>query len=1022
MTTPAQNVPNVNELWCALDTLAPNPFPARRSNVLCLRGWCVPRSSAIQHLRVLANGQPYDVHTRGLGRPDVWQTLGRQQPDWRACYYSGFSAALPLPVIDRDIELTLEATLRDGRAVRAPLAVVPAALEAWRGLPLAAPEKEGPFVALCLATHRPPLEFLRRQLASIQAQTHRNWVCLISDDASPPETRQAIAELIADDARFHLLPPAPQWLGFYRNFERCLSFVPPLADFVGLADQDDYWYPHKLATLLAQFGPRTTLAFSDMRLVDEHGQLIFDTYWTMRRPNATDLATLLLANSVPGAGLLMRRELLADVLPFPPEACVAYHDHWIGCVALARGELAFVPEPLYDYTRHGANISGYHSAPRGAWPQRMQALLRSVLTRAGREHARTAAYDFLQHTASLARAVELRGTTALTPEKRMALQRLAEAEHAPLSWLWLFARGLKDWRRMSFTDGAEYELLQAIAWKHLQALRVAAWPVKLPLPDEAPPVEPQAQADAPSLTAYQQWLSQHEPTQTELAAQRQHEFAYRPLISIVTPIYRTPPDILCAAIESVRAQTYAHWELCLVDGGSDEPTLRQLLEDYAARDARVRVTWLPQNLGIAENTNAALRMCTGEFVALLDHDDELAPHALFEYVQRLNADATLDVLYSDEDKLDAAGARCQPFFKPDWSPEYLRGVMYVGHLLCFRRSLWEQVGGFDARFDGVQDFEFMLRLSEATTCIAHVPKLLYHWRALPGSVALDSQAKPGLSELQRDAVNAHLQRVRLPARAEIASPHHQLRSVPNAQTDAPIVSIVIAHRGTAAQLEHCVQSIAQHSAASTHAAAHEVLIVSESSAHLTLPGEFTIARACNFGAKHARGAYLLFLSSALEVQAPGWLEQLRYYAAQAQVGVAGGLILDPAQRVVNAGYVLDAHDDVAALPQRGEGYPGALVCARELTAVSGQCLMTTRSQFDALGGFNEYYRQQFFDVDYCLRLRATGQRVVFTPQAVFVQHAEALAHDHVDQALLLDLWQPEIERGDPYHNPLFPAS
>jgi O-antigen biosynthesis protein len=549
---------------------------------------------------------------------------------------------------------------------------------------------------------------------------------------------------------------------------------------------------------------------------------------------------------------------------------------------------------------------------------------------------------------------------------------------------------------------------------------------------------PTAGVAAPTHTAYALWAEKRAPSDPELEAQSElsRTFAYRPLISVLTPVWRTPPPRLRMAIESVRRQSYDHWELCLVVGGSVKEELSRLLEEYARSDQRICVKYLPRNLGIAGNTNEAMRLASGEFVALLDHDDELAPHALFEYVKRLNEDRTIDVFYSDEDKLDEQGRRCHPFFKPDWAPEYFRGVMYVGHLLCFRRSLVDRAGWFDSHYDGVQDFEFMLRLSELTSGIRHVPKILYHWRQSAGSIAKDDRAKPNIVDLQRAAVDAHLTRVGLPAKAEVASSHQRLRISPLPQRDPKMVSIIIPSKDAPDILEKCLATIFGRSSYANY----EVVLVDNDTRdpralavmkrfairRVHLPGIFNYSRANNLGTQYARGSYLLFLNNDTEVLARDWIEHLVYYAEQADIGAAGALLFYPDDKVQHAGVILGpsgAADHLMRGLSRGdEGYAGSLLCAREVSAVTAACLLIKRSDFEAVGGFSEHYFTHYQDVDLCLRLRRMGKRIVFTPRAELVHHESKTRKDlsdHVDYTLLLDQWQDEIDAGDPYYNPNF---
>lgn len=585
-----------------------------------------------------------------------------------------------------------------------------------------------------------------------------------------------------------------------------------------------------------------------------------------------------------------------------------------------------------------------------------------------------------------------------------------------------------------------------VLWRAAKSLRQAPPPANQAASDGQQPVQEATSAPAAAappvsvaLTSdYPGWAERHSPNAAELEAQREESrvFGYRPLISILTPLYQTPPAILAATLESVLRQTYDHWELCLVDASAPDAARQKVLDEYTSRDSRIRLERLTSNLGIAENTNAALRLARGEFVALLDHDDELAPHALHAYVKLLNDNPETDIFYSDEDKLDSQGRHCHPFFKPDWSPEYFRGVMYVGHLLCFRRSLIDRAGQFDRRYDGVQDFEFMLRLSEVTSRIRHVPQILYHWRQIPGSISEDSRAKPNICELQRAAVNAHLARVGLPAQAELASENHRLRFTPLAQSEPGLVSIIIPSKDAPEYLENCLRTIFERSTYPNY----EVLVVDNDTSdpralevmarypikRVHLPGRFNYSRANNLGVEHARGAYLLFLNNDTEVVTPDWIEHLVYYGAQADVGAVGAMLLYSDRTVQHAGVILGprgtADHLMRGFPSGTDGYAGSLLCAREASAVTAACLLMKRSDFAAIGGFSEHYFTHYQDVELCLRLRRLGRRNIFTPSAELIHHESKTRksyYDFVDYTLLLDQWQTEIENGDPYYNPNF---
>lgn len=333
-------------------------------------------------------------------------------------------------------------------------------------------EKTAPLVAICMATFDPDPALLERQLDSIRAQTHERWVCLISDDGSAPERLQRLRALTADDPRFRLAAGGER-LGFYLNFERALRMVPPEAEFVALADQDDHWYPRKLAALLdACAVPGTRLAYSDMRIVDERGRELAPSFWQGRRNNHTDLASLLLANTVTGAASLLRRELLDLALPFPPPVGDPFHDHWLACLALAGGEIAYVDEPLYDYVQHDGAARG-HAAAMRPWdpgrvldPRRPRQTLRRLA-----EHGRRSYERNVRRIAAMAAEVERRAGETMAPAKARAVRRVARLGRFPEPTAWLLLRYLRRFAGRNETLGIELSLWAAIWWHRLAALR-----------------------------------------------------------------------------------------------------------------------------------------------------------------------------------------------------------------------------------------------------------------------------------------------------------------------------------------------------------------------------------------------------------------------------------------------------------------------------------------------------------------------------------------------------------------------
>lgn len=507
-----------------------------------------------------------------------------------------------------------------------------------------------------------------------------------------------------------------------------------------------------------------------------------------------------------------------------------------------------------------------------------------------------------------------------------------------------------------------------------------------------------------------------------------------PKISILTPTWNSSLDWFVETALSVLAQSISDWEWCLVDDGSQTEEIRIVLAGLAQKEPRIKV-FFQESGGISSATNKALAMATGDYVCFLDHDDTLAHTALQESLEKLSEG--FDVVYSDEDKIDFSGLNyVESFFKPDWSLEYFRGVMYGGHLLCVCRDLALTAGGLKSEFDGVQDYELLLRISEFTNKIAHIPKILYHWRKISGSVAADINAKPRIEQLQQAAVNSHLQRLGLPAKAEPGIGRHRININPLPRNQNPVISIIIAVKDTDNYLEKCLKSISFLS----NYPNYEVIIVEEKTTnsktlqpnnqlslkHLKLESPFNYSNANNLGAKSAQGEYLVFLNYSTEVVTEDWLRHLLYYAEQPEVGAVGALLLFPDQTVQHAGIVVGGKSTVnyvmRGFPANSDGYAGSLVCAREVSAVADSCMMVKKSNFERLRGFNEHFFNSYQDVNLCLRLRKEGKRIIFTPRAVLITRESRRQQGYneaIDRMLLLDQSQIEIEQGDPYFNANF---
>jgi GT2 family glycosyltransferase len=537
---------------------------------------------------------------------------------------------------------------------------------------------------------------------------------------------------------------------------------------------------------------------------------------------------------------------------------------------------------------------------------------------------------------------------------------------------------------------------------------------------------------------YARWLAERRRTAPSLEALREaaRSQPYRPLISVVMPIHAIAEVWLRRALDSVRAQVYADWELCAVNDAAPGPVVRRLLAEYAAGDGRVRMTHLSSNQGIAGASNVGLRMATGEFVGFLDHDDELYPDALLEVVRFLNARPETDLVYSDEDKIEPSGRRVQPFFKPDWSPDLLLSMNYIGHFVACRRSLLEAVGGFREGLDGSQDHDLLLRVTERTPRIGHVPRVLYGWRQVAGSAARDPSAKPAATAAGERAVAEALARRGVDASVEVAAPGRY--AVRYAFRGEPRVSIIVPMRDRAALTRQCIASLE----ARTRYRNWELIVIDNGSRleasrrflaavaarHRVLasPGPFNYSALNNLGAAQATGAHLLFLNNDTEAVGEGWLEALLAHSERAEIGAVGARLLFPDGRIQHAGvFLMGGQPHVAGhafkhLRADTLAWRGLAQVPRNVIAVTGAGLMVRRAVFEEVGGFDERIAVILGDVDLCLRIGERGYRIVYTPEATLIHHESATRGRRPmpgDVGLMVARWHAKLERGDPYYNP-----
>ena len=543
---------------------------------------------------------------------------------------------------------------------------------------------------------------------------------------------------------------------------------------------------------------------------------------------------------------------------------------------------------------------------------------------------------------------------------------------------------------------------------------------------------------------YEAWLARHKVDKRTLRRQKHAAFAQKPLISIVIPLYCTPLPYLKELLESVRRQSYENWQLCLADGSPDDKA-KEFIEKHYGREKRIVYRKLEENGGISVNTNEAVALAAGEYLMLCDHDDTLEPDALYEIVKAIN-DTSADVLYTDEDKVSMDGRHYfDPNFKPDFNLFRLRENNYICHIFVVKKSLTDETGLLRSEFDGAQDFDFILRCCEKAQKITHIPKVLYHWRCHMDSTAADPSSKAYAYEAGRKAVREHYQRLGIDAKVEMTERPGWYRSHVKVQGN-PLISVIIPNKDHTDDLELCLFSMTRKSTYRNY----EILIVENNSEKeetfeyyrklpdrypkarvLTWEKEFNYSAINNFAAKEAKGEYLLFLNNDVEILTPDWMEEMLQNCQQENVAAVGAKLYYPDDTIQHAGVVLGlggiAGHIMCRASKEDPGYFGRMISVQEISAVTAACMMVKKSDFDAVGGLDETFQVAFNDIDLCMKFRAAGKKIIFTPYAE-LYHYESKSRgleDTPEKQFRFDKevkrfqekWAQQLEMGDPYYSP-----
>ena len=527
---------------------------------------------------------------------------------------------------------------------------------------------------------------------------------------------------------------------------------------------------------------------------------------------------------------------------------------------------------------------------------------------------------------------------------------------------------------------------------------------------------------------YQIWLDTNFPKESDFApmAKSLQNLDYKPVISVIMPVFNTPKCYLEEAIESVLNQIYPYWELCIADDASTKTETIETIKEYAAQDSRIKVVFRQENGHISRASNSALEIATGDFIALLDHDDLLTRDAFYEIALVLNKDPDSDMIYSDEDKVEDNGNLRDPFFKPDWCPDSLLSRMYIGHLVAYRKSLVQEIEGFRVGYEGAQDYDLALRITEKTDKIVHIPKILYHWRVHFESTASSLTTKNYATIAAQKAILEAIHRRNEPGKViPVVGGHHIVRYEIK---DYKLVSIIIPTKDLPNTLDTCLRSIFEK----TQYPNYEVILIDNGSVEdktkeliaqwsakepnkfrsylLDIP--FNYPKINNYAAERAKGEYLLFLNNDTEVLTPDWLDAMVEQAQRPSIGAVGALLLYLDSTIQHAG-VITGLGGVAGHSHKhyhrnSPGYFFQIQTVNNYSAVTAACLMCRRKVFEAVGGFEEKLAVAFNDVDLCLKIKERGYRNIYLPHVV-LYHYESKSRGYEDNLEKQARFLKEIE-------------
>ncbi len=544
---------------------------------------------------------------------------------------------------------------------------------------------------------------------------------------------------------------------------------------------------------------------------------------------------------------------------------------------------------------------------------------------------------------------------------------------------------------------------------------------------------------------YQKFHKKSLLSSKEKEIQSKKVFQYMPKFSIVVPLYKTPEKYLRSMIDSICQQTYQNWELCLSDGSGKKSPIRKILEDYVQKEKRIKVKRNSHQLNISENTNKALELCTGDYIVFVDHDDLLAPNALYECVKILNKKPDIKIIYTDEDKVSMNGKKYfQPHFKPDFNRELLNSTNYFCHLLVVDKIIVDQVGMFRSEFDGAQDYDFIFRCTEISEEIYHIPKVLYHWRMHKGSTAEKPESKMYAFEAGANAIRAHYDRIGLKNVRVVQTKYLGVYRTKYILNRNPKVSILIPNKDHIEDLKKCINSIKRCNYLN-----YEIIIIENNSRKMETieyykklekedervrvvywKGEFNYSSINNYGANYAEGEYILFLNNDTEIINCDCIEELVGVCTREDVGAVGARLYYDDDTIQHAGVVLGLGGIAGHIflntPRDQVGYFARIVTQQNYSAVTAACVMVRKQVFDEIGRFDEKLRVAFNDVDLCLKIQEKGYLIVYNPYAELYHYEsktrgkedsiEKLQRLNEESIIFKRRWRENLKKGDPYYN------